>query len=301
MASFNTIKALLSFNLFFFLFNSIHAQPLHIVGSSTLFPFAATVAEHFAFQYEKKVPLIEAMGTGGGIHLFCCDTTVSLVMASRSMSIREKDLCKEKGVQDVVEIPVGIDGLILIQSIMASPLELTQRDLQVALLESHHAPLTWDRVRGTLPSFPIQVLGPPSTSGTKDTLLEFLRISEEQKLRQDGAYSDSGDNQNILIQKILRNPYLVGIVNFSFFKQHETYLRAIPVEGVSPSFKTLACHLYPLTRKLYLYVKKDHIDLKPEVGLYLKEFLSPEAGGEKGYLIPKGFLPLSPKGNLSGK
>jgi phosphate transport system substrate-binding protein len=281
------------------------APPLRITGSATLFPFAAKVAERFAEKQGGRTPLVEAVGTGGGVMLFCSgigNQTPDILMASRPLTPQERQLCFRHGVVDVVEIVAGLDGIVLVQSQKSPSLHLSRRDVFEALSDLNKpSPLYWSDLNAFLPSLPIQILGPSPSSGTRDALIDlllkpfcqFFRAEEGaqcKRLRHDDAYSDVGDNQNVIIQKILVSPISVGIISFSFFKQNQHLLKAVSIDGVIPSQKTLVSGKYPVARPLYLYVKKAH--LSPLMRAYLHEFLSQDAVGERGYLTQDGLVTL---------
>ncbi|MGL5784084.1 MAG: substrate-binding domain-containing protein [Alphaproteobacteria bacterium] len=281
------------------------SPPLRITGSATLFPFAAKVAERFAEKQGVKTPLVEAVGTGGGVMLFCSgvgNRTPDILMASRPLTGQEHQLCLRHGVTEVVEIVAGLDGIVLVQSKSSPSLHLSRRDVFEALTALNKpSPFYWSDISPFLPHLPIQILGPSPSSGTRDALIDlllkpfcrFFKTKDNAKckqLRHDEAYSDVGDNQNVIIQKILVSPISVGVISFSFFKQNKHLLKGISIDGIVPSQKSLLSGSYPVARPLYLYVKKAH--LSPMMRSYLHEFLSQDAVGKQGYLTQDGLVTL---------
>ncbi|MGB5690368.1 MAG: substrate-binding domain-containing protein [Woeseiaceae bacterium] len=64
------------------------------------------------------------------------------------------------------------------------------------------------------------------------------------------------------------------------------------VDGVAPTFDAIANGDYPVSRPLYFYVKKAHVDVIPGLRGFLREFTSERAWGEEGYLSDRGLIPM---------
>lgn len=290
---------------------------IRIVGSSTVFPFAKAVAESFTNQDPSRPsPILESTGTGGGIELFCSGVgpgTPDIVNASRRMKKGELDRCIENGADEIIELVVGIDGVVIAQSVKGSPLDLSEADVYRALAATpfgkDNSSKTWADVRSGLPAVKINVYGPPSTSGTREALTDLimepacaenaemaaLKSSDEDKfdlvchgLRTDGAYVDTGENDNLIIQKLVANPDSVGIFGYSFLEENLDKIRGIPVQGVEPTYENIAGGKYPGARPLYIYIKKSHIGVIPGLKEYVTEFL--KAGAPDGYLVKAGMI-----------
>ncbi|WP_370981566.1 PstS family phosphate ABC transporter substrate-binding protein [Agaribacterium sp. ZY112] len=301
---------------------------ISVVGSSTVFPFSKVVAERFGRSTSFKTPTIESTGTGGGFKEFCKGTGVSTVdisNASRRIKQSEFDMCKANGVKDIVEVLIGYDGIVLANSVKATPFKLTRRDIFLALAKEVPAAdgseklvanpyKTWKDVNPTLPATKIEVLGPPPTSGTRDAFAElameggcktFPWIKAMKKknkakykavchiVREDGAYVEAGENDNLIVQKLNANPNALGIFGFSFLDQNADKVQASLIDSEAPTFETIADGSYPVSRPLYFYVKKAHVGVIPGIAEYLAEFTSEKAWGEEGYLTDKGMIPLS--------
>ncbi len=273
---------------------------LRIVGSSAVFPFAATVAEHLSYKTNISVPLIEGIGTGAGIKLFCGSLQgPDGAITSRPMTAKEKKQCQDHGIF-FKEFKVGQDGLILIQSHQATPFSLNLTILASALLQTipkeHECILnpyqSWDEIKADLPSYPIKVIGPAPTSGTYDVLVEAIEGPCGSLLRQDGQYVEAPANENLIIQKVLNAPQRVGIVTFSFYEQNKNKLRAMPINDVRPTLASIQKGTYLLSRPLFLYIKTNPNPEFPNRKAYVMEFTSNAAIGDKGYLTKKGLVPL---------
>ena len=308
---------------------------ISIVGSSTVFPFASTVAEQFGKSQPKfKTPKVESTGTGGGIKLFCGGVGVQfpdIADASRRMKPGEFQDCLSKGVKDVSEIKIGYDGIVIANSKSAPHYKLTRRDIYMALAKQvpsrtdpsvleNNPNVTWDQVNSSLPKVKIEVMGPPPTSGTRDAFVELVMESGCQTypwlkslkevnerrfkqacdaIREDGAYIEAGENDNLIVQKLQANKNSLGIFGYSFLEENLNVLQGSSVEGVSPDFDDITTARYPVSRSLYFYVKKAHVGVIPGIKEYIAEFMSPKALGEDGYLAAKGLIPLH-AGELNG-
>jgi phosphate transport system substrate-binding protein len=298
-----------------------------IVGSSTVFPFATTVAENFGRTTSFKTPKIESTGSGGGLKLFCAGVGVDhpdITNASRRIKASEFDACQENGVKDIVEVKIGYDGIAIANSKESAQLDLTPKDLFLALAKDVPDPAggdklvanpykSWKEVNDALPDAKIEVLGPPPTSGTRDAFAElameagckefdFIKAmkSDDKKkykavchgVREDGAYVEAGENDNLIVQKLQANPVALGIFGFSFLDQNTDKIQGSKVNGVAPTFESIASGDYPVSRSLYFYVKKAHAGTIPGIEEYIAEFTSDKAWGEEGYLADKGLIPL---------
>lgn len=301
---------------------------ISVVGSSTVFPFATVVAERFGNVTDFKTPTIESTGSGGGMKLFCTGLgvdTPDITNSSRRIKKSEFDQCQSNGVSDILEVLIGYDGIAVANSNKAEQLSLTRKDLFLALAKNVPDPSgseslianpyqTWKDVNPQLPDLAIEVLGPPPTSGTRDAFVElameggckafdFIKAMKKSDknayktlchtVREDGAYVEAGENDNLIVQKLNANPDAVGIFGFSFLDQNSDTVQSSIVEGFEADFDAIADGDYPISRPLYFYVKKQHIGTIPGIEDYLKEFTSDGAWGEEGYLADKGMIPLS--------
>lgn len=301
---------------------------ISIVGSSTVFPFSKVVAERFGKSTKFKAPTVESTGTGGGFKQFCGGVGVNypdMSNASRRIKPAEFETCQANGVKDIVEVLIGYDGIVIANSVKAEQMKLTRKDLFLALAKKVPNPdgsptlidnpyKTWKDVNPTLPAHDIEVLGPPPTSGTRDAFVELameggcksfdwikeLKSTDKNKykeichiLREDGAFIEAGENDNLIVQKLAANKNALGIFGFSFLDQNADKVQASLVDGQTPTFESIADGSYVVSRPLYFYVKKAHVGLIPGIEQYLAEFTSEKAWGDEGYLADKGMIPLA--------
>jgi phosphate transport system substrate-binding protein len=299
---------------------------ISIVGSSTVYPFATVVAERFGKSTDFKTPKIESTGTGGGMKLFCKGVdvnTADITNASRRIKASEFKMCQDNGVTDIVEVLIGYDGIVVANAKNSPKFALTRQDLFLALAKEiptakageliANPNKTWSDVRKDLPNVKIEVLGPPPTSGTRDAFVELAmeggckkydwikatKKSNKAKyksichtLREDGAYIEAGENDNLIIQKLQKNPDALGIFGFSYLEENSDIIKGATIDGGVPEFDTIADGSYPISRPLFFYIKKAHMGKIPGMSEYLKEFTSEKAMGEEGYLTDKGLIPL---------
>ncbi len=300
---------------------------IQIVGSSTVYPFATVVAEKFGKTSDFKTPIIESTGSGGGMKLFCAgvgDSHPDITNASRRIKSSEFEKCQANGVTDVIEVKVGYDGIVLGNSNEVGQLELTRRDIFLALAKNVPNPdgsesiipnpySTWKEVNTALPDVQIEVLGPPPTSGTRDAFVElaleggcksykWIKVMKKQDknaykalchtVREDGAYVEAGENDNLIVQKLQGNKKALGVFGFSFLDQNSDVIQGSLVDGIPPEFEAIADGSYPVSRSLYFYVKKAHVGMIAGIAEFMAEFTDEAAYGEEGYLVDKGLIPM---------
>lgn len=230
----------------------------------------------------------------------------------------------QNAVTEIIEAKIGNDGIVLANSKKAAPLKLTRKDIFLALAKEVPDPnggeklipnpyKTWKDVNSSLPDKAIEVLGPPPTSGTRDAFVELAMEGGAKKfdwitamkktnknkyktvchtIREDGAYVEAGENDNLIVQKLEANPDAVGIFGFSFLDQNMDKIQGSYVDGVQPTFEAIADGKYPVSRPLFFYVKKAHVGVIPGIKEYLAEFTSEKCWGEDGYLGEKGMIPM---------
>ena len=292
---------------------------IRAVGSSTVFPFAKAVSEAFVrAQPDFRSPIIESTGTGGGMKLFCAGVGAQhpdIEDASRRMKKSEFDQCQANGVKDIIEVQIGVDGLAFAESKEGPGLSLTPKIVYEALAANPYGKdankaQTWKDVDASLPAIPISVFGPPSTSGTRDSLAELIleegcrtdpamaalkeKNEDEYKatctrIREDGKYVDSGENDNLIVQKLGANPNAVGVFGFSFLEENKNTLKDVPINGIPATYDTVSTGQYPGARPLYIYVKKAHMQAVPGLQAYLNIFAS--NWGPGGVLAKRGMVP----------
>ena len=297
---------------------------IRIVGSSTVFPFATVVAEEFGKTTDNKTPVVESTGSGGGLKLFCAGVGVDhpdITNASRRIKLSEVDRCAENGVTDITEVKFGFDGIVLANSKAIEPFSITLQQLFLALAKDvpsdggmvANPNQTWADVDASLPAVEIEVLGPPPTSGTRDAFVELameggcktfpdIRTLKKQdkkayktlchSIREDGAFVEAGENDNLIVQKLKANPGALGIFGYSFLDQNRDKVQGSTIDGIEPDFDTIADGSYPVSRSMYFYVKKAHVGVIPGIEEYIATFTDENAWGPYGYLADKGLIPL---------
>lgn len=288
------------------------------VGSSTVYPFTTLVAETFvANTPDAKSPVIESTGTGAGMKLFCAGVGAAhpdIEDASRRMKRSEYAACKANGVGPIMEVQVGIDGIAFAEAKTGPGMTLTPADLYRALAatpDGHpNRARLWRDVNPALPATPIQVYGPPATSGTRDALAELILVPGCEaveagarslaandpdahralctRVREDGPYVDAGENDNLIVQKLSTNPNAIGVFGYSYLEQNRATVNGVAINGVKPSYATIAAGAYPGSRPLYLYVKTAHMRAIPGLVAFLKTYAA--AWGPEGPLVRRGLI-----------
>ncbi|MER2604447.1 MAG: PstS family phosphate ABC transporter substrate-binding protein [Siculibacillus sp.] len=298
---------------------------IRIVGSSTVYPFTTAVAEQFGKTSGFKTPVVESTGTGGGMKLFCAGVGAEhpdATNASRRIKAGEFEACGKNGVKDIVEIKVGFDGLTIAHSKAAPALKLTMAQVFMALAKEvpgadgklvANPYKTWADIDKSLPATKIEVLGPPPTSGTRDSLHELfmeagaLQIQAMKDLkaadakafekawksiREDGAYVEAGENDNVIVQKLEANKNAYGVFGYSFLEENASKIQGVSLDAVAPTYETIAGGQYKGARALFVYVKKAHVGVIPGLDKFAAEYVSAKAIGQDGYLSSKGLVTL---------
>ena len=288
------------------------------VGSSTVYPFTTLVAERYVNENPgSKAPVIESNGTGGGMKLFCGGIGAAhpdIEDASRRMTAAEFKTCSDNGVDRIMEIQIGVDGIAFAESLKGQKLTLTPADIYLALAATPrgkpNTAKTWKDVNPALPATPIQVYGPPATSGTRDALAELIMargceaiypdsIGMKKKdenaynkachtIRSDGPYVDAGENDNLIVQKLQSNPNAIGIFGYSYLEENKAAIAGLPISGVAPTYETIAGGTYPGARPLFIYVKYAHIGAIPGLDKFLATYA--KAWGPDGPLVKRGLI-----------
>ena len=306
---------------------------IRIVGSSTVFPFSTAVAEQFGRTTNFPTPIVESTGSGGGAKLFCSGVGVDfpdITNASRRMKKSEFDTCQKNGVTSITEVKVGFDGIVLANSNSGPYGGVTTEQIFLALAKE--VPVngelvanpyeSWSDIDPSLPNSRIEVLGPPPTSGTRDAFEELALLAgaeanafmaaleelDEDKfeevattLREDGAFIEAGENDNLIVQKLVNNPNAFGIFGYSFVLENEDKIHAWEVNGVTVGDETVQNGSYPMARSLFFYIKNAHIGVIPGMKEYATEFVSEAAVGPDGYTVERGLIPLAPEGREANR
>lgn len=301
---------------------------INIVGSSTVYPFAIVVAEKFGKTTGYKTPKIESTGSGGGLKLFCSGVGTKhpdFTNASRAIKESEIELCRKNNVGDITEVKVGYDGIVIANSNTAEKFSLSTMDIYLALAKDIPNPdgsetfiknpnKTWKDVNAALPAIKIEVLGPPPTSGTRDAFSELAlekggckkikwikALKKKNKTeykskchttREDGYFIEAGENDNLMVQKLISNSKALAIFGFSFLEQNADKVHGAIINGVEPSFENISSGKYPVSRPLFFYAKNAHLEAIPGMKEYVEMFLSDAASGSDGYLTEKGLIPM---------
>jgi phosphate transport system substrate-binding protein len=299
-------------------------EQIRIVGSSTVYPFVTIAAEQFGMHGEYRTPIVEATGTGGGFKLFCSgvgDSYPDINNASRKITDSELEMCAKNGIHKPLELAIGFDGIVLANKKNAALFALTKQQIFQALArelpdESGDLRLNqfqkWSDIAPNLPKRPIVIYGPPPTSGTRDAFVElvmedackqfpaYVKAYPDEKIRkkkcgmmrEDGAYIEAGEDDNLIVQKLLSNTDALGIVGFAFYEENRHKVQAAKVGGVVPTSKSIEDASYGISRSMYVYLKREHKSSVAGLGAFASELISEGAIGDEGYLSLNGLIPL---------
>jgi len=292
---------------------------IRIVGSSTVYPFTKAVAERFAAANRNvPAPVVESTGTGGGAKLFCAGVGAQhpdILNASRRMKLSEFKLCNANGVTQITEVQIGLDGLSLAEASNGKLKNVALKDIYMAVAANPfgkpNRAKTWKDVNGALPAVPIRIYGPPTTSGTRSSLEDLfmepacaanpamaaLKKTDEAKynkickgVREDGAYIDAGENDNLIVQKLANDPSAVGIFGYSYLEENLNKLKGVSINGIEPSYVSISSFKYPGARAMFIYVKNAHANAIPGIRQLVAEYVKDTSFGPKGYLAKAGLI-----------
>lgn len=300
---------------------------IRIVGSSTVYPFSTKVAQEFKNKTGHNV-VVESTGSGGGHKLFCSgvgEGTPDVTNSSRRQKASELGNCSTNGVDEVVEVKIGFDGIVLANAIDGTALDMTLREVYLAFAKQ--VPVSdsdctlqdnpyakWSDINPGLPDATIEAYGPPPTSGTRDAFVEIAmeggakgvaclaELRDEDKkafaeiahtLREDGKWIDAGENDNAIVQTLTNTPTAIGVFGYSFLDQNADIVKGASISGVEPTFENISAGDYPISRSLFFYLKAQHVAATEGLQDYALEFTSDEAWAPGGYLEEIGLVPLS--------
>jgi len=304
---------------------------IYIVGSSTISPFTAAISEEFARtqnlnNIKTPTPVVESTGTRSGFQIFCGGVGYKypdFINASRPIDLSEIANCNKNGIKEIVEIKLGYDGIILGNARGSKKIKLTKEQIFLALAQKvidkksgkliNNPYTTWNQIDSALPKTKILIYGPPSTSGTRDIFAELvmeescmykrefisaigdhdLRKKQCETIRNDGVFIESGENDNLLVQNLKDNPGAIGILGFHFLVINRDSIQAVTIDNIEPTFASIESKKYELSRPLFIYFKKEHLNLVPDIREFLKEIVNSETIGQKGYLHHGGLIAMS--------
>ena len=296
---------------------------VNVVGSSTVYPFATVVAERFGRNTDFPTPKLESTGSGGGLKLFCAGIGTQhpdITNASRRMKKSEFELCQSNGVKEITEVKIGADGIVIANSKDAGKLDLSLKQVFLALAKEVPDPKggdklvanpyqKWSEIDSSLPNLEISVMGPPPTSGTRDAFVEiameggcktfdFIKAMEKKdmksvchSMREDGPFVEAGENDNLIVQRLAQDKDTLGIFGYSFLMENSSQIQAATIGGVEPTPETIADEDYPVARSLFFYIKNAHVGVVPGIKEYAEEFTTEGAWGDNGYLVDVGLIP----------
>lgn len=287
-------------------FESKKRSHIQVVGSSTVYPFTSVIAETFGRDTEFRTPIIESTGTGGGFKLFCSGIGYGFPdfsNASRPIEKSEIAKCAENGIKQIVEIKIGYDGIVLANATKGKKFSLTKEQIFLALREGSTYK-KWSEIDPSLPDTKITIYGPPTTSGTRDAFVELVMEEPCKKLtnlskkkcgviRSDGHFIEAGENDNLIVQKLMHDEDALGIFGFSFLEENNSVIKAATINNAAPSFDSIVSGKYPVSRPLFIYFKKEHLNLVPGMKEFISEIVSKNTIGSDGYLLQKGLIPLT--------
>jgi len=299
---------------------------VEIAGSSTVLPYARIAAEAFGDVYpDYKIPVIESGGSGAGIKEFCRgagEDTVDIASSSRPIKPGELRACARAGVPGVEELRFGYDGVVFATGVMGKPWNILPADIYQALAAKlpmngrlvRNPHKKWRQVNPNLPDWEIAAYIPGEKHGTREVFEDKIMLAgcraggayaalKAQGMsdaaaydsciatRKDGRAMDIDGDYSETLARISANPTGLGVFGLSFYENNTDRLQLASVSGVFPSVKTIADGRYPVSRPLFLYLKKAHLGMIPGLREFVSYFLSDAMIGPDGPLAEYGLIP----------
>lgn len=294
---------------------------IQIAGSSTVLPYAKIVAEQFGETFtEFRTPVVESGGSGAGIKEFCKgvgDNTIDIANSSRAIKKDEIQSCIDAGVKDIQEVRIGYDGIVFATDSAGPDWALEPQDLYKALAAKiavdgklvDNPNTRWSEVRPGLPDWEIAAYIPGEKHGTREVFEEKLLAAGCDKdalkaagvaddelartciaVRKDGKAVDIDGDYTETLARIASNKTGVGVFGLAFYENNADRLKVATVGGVTPSVETIASGEYPVSRPLFFYVKKAHLDAVAGLREYVDFFLDDQMIGPDGPLAEYGLV-----------
>ncbi len=282
---------------------------IYMVGSSTVFPFSEYVMDKFAAETGFDRPTNFSTGTGGGNKIFCKGIGAEhpdLSGASSRWNEKRFIQCDQGGIPrqeagGYTEMNIGFDGITLFNSVDEAPLELDRAGLAFALTTVDASECGYE---GEVPD--VTVLGPPESSGTRAAFAELVVEAGFEAAGCDedivdsfadvfdigGAYIEGSENDAAMVDEIAATAGMIGIAGYSFLSNNLDRVQGATIEGVEPTFENIASGDYPVSRRLWFYVKNAHLDVIPGLRDFVNFYMQDRFIGEAGELIAVGLIPL---------
>ncbi|WP_180023449.1 substrate-binding domain-containing protein [Acinetobacter sp. YH1901134] len=298
---------------------------IQIAGSSTVLPYASIVAEEFGNTFPQfKAPVVGSGGTSGGLKQFCNgvgDNTIDVANASRKIKGTELAACKKAGVNQILEIKVGYDGIVFASNAKKAAFKLRPQHVFAALAAELPSkgklvpnPYTrWNQIDPTLPNEAITLVIPASNHGTREVFQEkmvdagcetyqaFAKLDKDAKkkacstFRKDGRVIEIAGDYTETLARLKTSPNAVGVFGLGFYDQNRDKLRVATVNNVAPSEKTILNGSYPVSRPLFFYVKGEHLKSIKGLKEFTEFFVSKKVSGKGSKLEKAGLISMSDK------
>lgn len=298
-------------------------EQIQISGSSTVLPYATIVAEAFGENTDYRTPVIESGGTGAGLQKFCEGVgTNTIDIANASRQIREGELaaCQGNGVTEIMEVRIGYDGIVFASSANGPDFAFTPADWFNALSAKvvvdgavvDNSATNWSQVNPDLPDQEILAFVPGTKHGTREVFEEKVILAgcEESgalevftaelgedaaheacmTLRTDGRAVDIDGDYTETLARIDSSPNGIGVFGLAFYENNTDKLSVGTISGVTPSTETIASGEYPVSRPLFIYVKKAHFEQVDGLKEFVEFFVSDDLAGPDGPLAEYGLV-----------
>ena len=298
---------------------------VQVAGSSTVLPYASIVAEAFGENFDFPTPVVESGGSSAGLKRFCegvGENTIDIANSSRP--IRESDiaLCTENGVNDIIEVRIGYDGIVFASQIDGPEFTAFEASdifnalgakvlVDGAIVDNPHT--QWADFNADLPAADILAFIPGTKHGTREVFEDkvLLQGCEDtgamQAMMDSGMDEDAAEDACIEVRgngitvdidgdytetlaRVDSNPNGIGVFGLAFYENNTDSLKVATIGGVAPKTETIASGEYPVSRPLFFFIKKAHIGVIPGLKEFAEFFVSDEIAGPDGPLSNYGLV-----------
>ena len=296
---------------------------VQVAGSSTVLPYSTIVAEVFGENTDFPTPVIESGGTGAGLQKFCegvGENTIDIANASRPIREGELETCRANGVEEIMEVRIGYDGIVFSSSSNGPEFAFTPADWFNALSAKvvvdgaivDNTAANWSEVNADLPDQEILAFVPGTKHGTREVFEEKVilagceesgalevftaELGEDEaeaacmNLRTDGRSVDIDGDYTETLSRIDSSPNGIGVFGLAFYENNTDKLQVGTISGVTPSTESIASGEYPVSRPLFFYVKKDHLAEIEGLKEFVEFFVSDDLAGPDGPLAQYGLV-----------
>lgn len=256
-----------------------------LIATAPMAPYVEALAGRLRDNMPNPPPVETHDGARSAIERFCAAGNGAMVHGlalHRRLNRRERQACLESGI-DPTEIALGVEAAVVAvpreSRISRLPLDAlfgaVIRDLPAESRFRPNQAQTWRMVDPALPDDPIAVLLPTAPHAARAVLderglqgacrrlpaMQAIYAATERTRRCTALRNDDGvreyDGTVALAQALeAAAPGTVAVIPYGLYRRLAPRLLALPVEGVVADDTAIGSESYPLSRRVYLYLRQ---------------------------------------------